>query len=157
MASAVPAGGLDNHLSSTIQVHIRCSNLKSLDLLSKSDPFAVLNLSQERFSSPTQLGISETIENDNDPIFQKQFVMEYLFEENQTLRMDIYDRDSKSNDLSKHDRVGYVQTVVGDLVAAPGQKLKLVLMNPKTNKQIRHQGKPSTCTIMCEEQSKNLD
>ena len=45
---------------------------------------------------------TETIDDTEDPDFTHQFELDYFFEEIQQMKVEIYDRDSKSEDLRKH-------------------------------------------------------
>jgi hypothetical protein len=58
-----------------------------------------------------------------NPTFAKKFIVEYFFEESQELKFEIYDSDSSSPDLSRHDYVGYFITSLGSIVSAPGQNV----------------------------------
>uniref|UniRef100_A0A674K586 C2 domain-containing protein n=1 Tax=Terrapene triunguis TaxID=2587831 RepID=A0A674K586_9SAUR len=49
-----------------------------------------------------QFGRTEVIDNTLNPDFVRKFILDYFFEEKQSLRFDLYDVDSKSPDLSKH-------------------------------------------------------
>ncbi|CDQ72403.1 unnamed protein product [Oncorhynchus mykiss] len=45
---------------------------------------------------------TEMINNTLNPDFVRKFTLDYFFEERQNLRFDLYDLDSKSDNLSKH-------------------------------------------------------
>ena len=54
--------------------------------------------------SKAEIGRSEVVHDSLNPKFVKAFEVDYFFEENQTLILDIYDEDKKgSSDLTKHD------------------------------------------------------
>eukprot|EP01083_Nonionella_stella_P018176 50772_1 len=138
-------------LSSVVDLYIKCSNLRSLDAFSKSDPFAVVSVKDCRSGHLVEVGRTESIKNSNDPQFKTQISMQYYFEEQQEIRVDLYDQDSKSKKLSAHDHVGFVETNLGNLVAAIGQQLSTSLLDPRSRKPIRSNHKPSTITVVCEE------
>uniref|UniRef100_A0A6Q2YRS4 C2 domain-containing protein n=1 Tax=Esox lucius TaxID=8010 RepID=A0A6Q2YRS4_ESOLU len=50
-----------------------------------------------------EFGRTEVIDNTLNPDFVRKYILNYFFEEKQNLRFDLYDVDSKSPDLSKHD------------------------------------------------------
>ena len=77
-----------------------------MDITSKSDPLCVLYLKQFASSDYREVGRTEVIWNTLNPDFVRKFVLDYFFEESQKLRFDLYDVDSLSNDLSKHDFLG---------------------------------------------------
>ncbi|CAB1313446.1 unnamed protein product, partial [Coregonus sp. 'balchen'] len=49
-----------------------------------------------------EFGRTEVINNTLNPDFVRKFILDYFFEERQNLRFDLYDVDSKSDNLSKH-------------------------------------------------------
>ncbi|KTF75511.1 hypothetical protein cypCar_00018288, partial [Cyprinus carpio] len=52
-----------------------------------------------------EFGRTEVIDNTLNPDFVHKFIIDYFFEERQNLRFDLYDLDSKSENLSKHESV----------------------------------------------------
>lgn len=69
-----------------------------------------------------EIGRTEGVNNDNNPTFLKKIQLDYFFEEAQYLRFDVYDLDAKETDpLTSHDYLGYFETTLGNLAAAPGQ------------------------------------
>ena len=80
--------------TSTVELSIKCSNLKDCDVLSKSDPVAVIYGKTKGYGSWKELWRSETIHNNLNPEFKTTFVHEYRFEEHQPIKVVIYDWDS---------------------------------------------------------------
>lgn len=75
-----------------------CENLPNLDALSKTDAFIIL---YELKSSGNRVlkqmkGRTETIWDSLNPVFVKSFEVDYLFEEQQSFRAEIYDMDDES-------------------------------------------------------------
>merc|ERR1712241_1667667 len=93
-----------------------------------------------------EVGRSETLNNKHDVEWKKRFVVIYNFEELRELKLDLYDRDSKSEDLSKHDFLGSTSLCLGELVASPGQTMFQPIHNKKGKKLKR-----GLITIRCEE------
>ena len=60
-----------------------------------------------------------------------EFKYTYRFEEMQPIRFAVYDRDSSSNDLRKHDLIGFVDTTVSSIMGKRGSTLAARLANPK--------------------------
>jgi hypothetical protein len=116
---------------SKVEIWVSCRNLPKMDRLSKSDPMAVLEIFKNGAWEEQQR--SEWIKNNHDPDFEKQFVMEYHFEQRQRFRFSIYDVDNESSKLEKQDFIGYVDVVLGDLVTAPNQTLEASLICEKTD------------------------
>uniref|UniRef100_A0A8C6T5H5 C2 domain-containing protein n=1 Tax=Neogobius melanostomus TaxID=47308 RepID=A0A8C6T5H5_9GOBI len=54
----------------------------------------------------------------------RKFILDYFFEERQNLRFDMYDLDSKSNNLSKHDFLGQATCSLGEIVGSLGSRLE---------------------------------
>ncbi|ETE72623.1 Copine-8, partial [Ophiophagus hannah] len=80
------------------------------------------------FPFPFQFGRTEVIDNTLNPDFVRKFILDYFFEEKQNLRFDLYDVDSKSPDLTKHDFLGQTFCTLGEIVGSPGSRLEKPLM-----------------------------
>uniref|UniRef100_A0A8B9LTC4 Copine Vb n=1 Tax=Astyanax mexicanus TaxID=7994 RepID=A0A8B9LTC4_ASTMX len=74
-------------------------------------------------ASCTLFGRTEVIDNTLNPDFVRKFILDYFFEEKQNLRFDLYDVDSKSPDLSKHDFLGQMFCTLGEIVGSPASRL----------------------------------
>jgi len=133
-------------ISSKVELFISCKDLPSKDVLSKSDPFAVLSIKDVATGRLNELGRTETIKNNENPTFKKQFLMDYHFEEIQELTISIYDSDSSSADLSRHDYIGGIAFNLGNLVAAAGQSITQPLIKKDGSRRSN-----ATCTVKCEE------
>ncbi|XP_076414521.1 copine-5 isoform X2 [Peromyscus maniculatus bairdii] len=85
-------------------------------------------------------GRTEVIDNTLNPDFVRKFIVDYFFEEKQNLRFDLYDVDSKSPDLSKHDFLGQAFCTLGEIVGSSGSRLEKPLtigafsLNSRTGK-----------------------
>uniref|UniRef100_A0A6Q2YWR4 C2 domain-containing protein n=1 Tax=Esox lucius TaxID=8010 RepID=A0A6Q2YWR4_ESOLU len=77
------------------------------------------NLTKSNF-----FGRTEVIDNTLNPDFVRKYILNYFFEEKQNLRFDLYDVDSKSPDLSKHDFLGQVFCTLGEIVGSPASRLE---------------------------------
>uniref|UniRef100_A0A8C9YUI4 Copine Vb n=1 Tax=Sander lucioperca TaxID=283035 RepID=A0A8C9YUI4_SANLU len=71
-----------------------------------------------------QFGRTEVIDNTLNPDFVRKYILDYFFEEKQNLRFDLYDVDSKSPDLSKHDFLGQTFCTLGEIVGSPASRLE---------------------------------
>uniref|UniRef100_A0A8C2PZR8 Copine Va n=1 Tax=Cyprinus carpio TaxID=7962 RepID=A0A8C2PZR8_CYPCA len=71
-----------------------------------------------------EFGRTEVIDNTLNPDFVRKYILDYFFEEKQNLRFDIYDIDSKSPDLAKHDFLGQTFCTLGEIVGSPGSHLE---------------------------------
>uniref|UniRef100_A0A669BSR6 Copine Va n=2 Tax=Oreochromis TaxID=8139 RepID=A0A669BSR6_ORENI len=95
-----------------VEITVSCRNLLDRDTFSKSDPC--------KFS----FGRTEVIDNTLNPDFVRKYILDYFFEEKQNLRFDVYDIDSKSPDLAKHDFLGQVFCTLGEIVGSPASRLE---------------------------------
>uniref|UniRef100_A0A671TZL3 Copine VIII n=1 Tax=Sparus aurata TaxID=8175 RepID=A0A671TZL3_SPAAU len=75
-----------------------------------------------------QFGRTEVIDNTLNPDFVRKFILDYFFEERQNLRFDLYDLDSKSDNLSKHDFLGQAFCTLGEIVGSLGSRLEKPLI-----------------------------
>uniref|UniRef100_A0A669ETC0 Copine Vb n=1 Tax=Oreochromis niloticus TaxID=8128 RepID=A0A669ETC0_ORENI len=71
-----------------------------------------------------EFGRTEVIDNTLNPDFVRKYILDYFFEEKQNLRFDLYDVDSKSPDLSKHDFLGQMFCTLGEIVGSPASRLE---------------------------------
>jgi len=105
-----------------LEISISCNNLVNKDLLSKSDPFvAVFQVNGNKYN---EIGRTETINDNPNPVFEKKFHIDYFFEERQVLEFKVFDSDSNSKQLSNHDFLGSVQMALGEIVSAPDSLLQ---------------------------------
>ena len=82
-------------LKSKVQIRIKCQGLPKLDAKSKSDPFCVLwHVNQQ--GKKVKIGLSDIVVNNQDPEFLKAITMDYFFEEQQKMMVDVYDADDIS-------------------------------------------------------------
>uniref|UniRef100_A0A8C9SYA9 Copine family member 9 n=1 Tax=Scleropages formosus TaxID=113540 RepID=A0A8C9SYA9_SCLFO len=70
--------------------------------------------------SPAQFGRTEVIDNTLNPDFVRKFVLDYFFEEKQNLRFDVYNVDSRSSNISKHDFLGQTFCTLGEIIGSTG-------------------------------------
>ncbi|XP_040329286.1 copine-5 isoform X2 [Herpailurus yagouaroundi] len=109
-------------------------------MFSKSDPLCVMYTQGMENKQWREFGRTEVIDNTLNPDFVRKFIVDYFFEEKQNLRFDLYDVDSKSPDLSKHDFLGQAFCTLGEIVGSPGSRLEKPLtigafsLNSRTGK-----------------------
>ncbi|XP_025940122.1 copine-5-like [Apteryx rowi] len=99
-------------------------HLLDKDTFSKSDPLCVLYTQGAESKQWREFGRTEVIDNTLNPDFVRKFILDYFFEEKQNLRFDLYDVDSKSPDLSKHDFLGQAFCTLGEIVGSAGSRLE---------------------------------
>ncbi|XP_055000473.1 copine-5 isoform X2 [Sorex araneus] len=163
MASLSEFDSLAGSIPATkVEITVSCRNLLDKDMFSKSDPLCVMytqGMENKQWRevggcglapSPawprvhphflSQFGRTEVIDNTLNPDFVRKFIVDYFFEEKQNLRFDLYDVDSKSPDLSKHDFLGQAFCTLGEIVGSSGSRLEKPLtigafsLNSRTGK-----------------------
>uniref|UniRef100_H3DCD3 Copine Va n=1 Tax=Tetraodon nigroviridis TaxID=99883 RepID=H3DCD3_TETNG len=107
-----------------VEITVSCRNLLDRDTFSKSDPLVVLYTQGVECKQWREFGRTEVIDNTLNPDFVRKFILDYFFEEKQNLRFDVYDIDSKSPDLAKHDFLGQVHCTLGEIVGSPASRLE---------------------------------
>ncbi|KFD67895.1 LOW QUALITY PROTEIN: hypothetical protein M514_10381, partial [Trichuris suis] len=98
--------------------HLICTNLPNTDVFSKSDPMCVMFKKAEQ-GDWQEAGRSEVVRNNLNPDFVHKFTIDYEFEARQPLKFEIYDVDSASAKLEKHDFLGRVECTLAELVSEP--------------------------------------
>ncbi|XP_062852539.1 copine-8 [Trichomycterus rosablanca] len=116
LSSTVPA--------TKVEITISCRNLLDRDTFSKSDPICVLYIQGIGNMEWREYGRTEVIDNTLNPDFVRKFILDYFFEERQNLRFDLYDVDSKSTNLSKHDFLGQAHCTLGEVVGSLGSRVE---------------------------------
>ncbi|XP_062857934.1 copine-8 [Trichomycterus rosablanca] len=111
-----------------VELTVSCRNLLDRDTFSKSDPICVLYTQTVANREWREFGRTEVIDNTLNPDFVRKFILDYFFEERQNLRFDLYDLDSKSENLSKHDFLGQIYCTLGEVVGSPGSRMERPLM-----------------------------
>ncbi|XP_028438869.1 copine-5-like isoform X1 [Perca flavescens] len=107
-----------------VEITVSCRDLLDRDTFSKSDPLVVLYTQGVESKQWREFGRTEVIDNTLNPDFVRKYILDYFFEEKQTLRFDVYDIDSKSPDLSKHDFLGQIYCTLGEIVGSPASRLE---------------------------------
>uniref|UniRef100_A0A671W303 Copine Vb n=1 Tax=Sparus aurata TaxID=8175 RepID=A0A671W303_SPAAU len=107
-----------------VEITVSCRNLLDKDTFSKSDPLCVLYTQGVETKQWREFGRTEVIDNTLNPDFVRKYILDYFFEEKQSLRFDLYDVDSKSPDLSKHDFLGQMFCTLGEIVGSPASRLE---------------------------------
>uniref|UniRef100_A0AAY4E3I6 C2 domain-containing protein n=1 Tax=Denticeps clupeoides TaxID=299321 RepID=A0AAY4E3I6_9TELE len=67
------------------------------------------------------------IDNTLNPDFVRKFVLDFFFEEKQNLRFDVYNVDTRSSNISKHDFLGQTFCTLGEIIGSAGGRLERTL------------------------------
>lgn len=96
-----------------VEIHIKCKDLVDLDVIGKSDPYAILYVKAENDKKWQKLGQTEVQYDCLNPFFVKSFMINYLFEKNQTIKCEIYDFDEE-----EHEMIGQYSVQLNKLLTA---------------------------------------
>ena len=112
-----------------IEIHIACRDLLDVDIFSKSDPMVVMFIETKvgRSREWSEYGRTEVIENNLNPDFVKTFIVDYHFEKHQNLKFEVYDVDSKSDELFRHGFIGRAECSLGSIVGQHSGRRELNL------------------------------
>ncbi|XP_025048738.1 LOW QUALITY PROTEIN: copine-9 [Alligator sinensis] len=100
-------------------------NLLDMDTFSKSDPVVVLYVQGTGDKDWREFGRTEVIDNTLNPDFVRKFVLDYYFEEKQNLRLDVYNVDSRSCNIYKHDFLGQAFVALGEVIVIGSRRGRL--------------------------------
>mmetsp|Transcript_27236 Transcript_27236/g.36400 ORF Transcript_27236/g.36400 Transcript_27236/m.36400 type:complete len:212 (+) Transcript_27236:172-807(+) len=105
-----------------VTITIMCRDLADMDFGGKSDPYAVVYLKGEKDKKWCKLGSTATMPENLDPNFVEEFEINYLFERNQIIRVEIYDEDDpqRLND----DLIGNFDCPLNKLLTSNNQTIK---------------------------------
>ncbi|XP_070574909.1 copine-8-like isoform X2 [Ptychodera flava] len=119
--------------ASRVEITVSARNLLDMDTFSKSDPMCVMYTQSAGTKQFIEYGRTEVIWNTLNPDFVKKFTIDYFFEERQELKFELYDIDSNSRDLRKHDFLGATTCTMGEIFGSSGGKLTIPLRGPAKN------------------------
>lgn len=124
MQSAVP--------QAEVEIFIRGRDLKSLDVMSKSDPMAILYYKDPE-AGMVEIGRTEAHKDDSNPDFSRSIRATYYFEQMQSFKVAFYDIDDEKKNLSKQDKLGSAVFTMGELMGggSEGSQLTLPLLHKK--------------------------
>ncbi|RLN20827.1 hypothetical protein BBJ28_00001010 [Nothophytophthora sp. Chile5] len=143
-AAGAPPPAHARRPTSSVELSLSAKDLKNRDFISKSDPFAVLYLRSTHTVLADEdgrafLGQTESLKDNLSPKWTKLFLVEYYFESQQQLKVEVYDQDSdKAAKLKDQDFIGAAEFSLGQLMGAPGQSGSFLLTRGKHTS--KHQG-----------------
>jgi hypothetical protein len=124
---------MDNAHTS-VEVFLYARGLPRLDAMSRSDPFCVV-YRQGPTGAYVEVSRTDTVLNNHNPDFAESFTVEFNFEEDTTLHLEVYDRDCDSDELHKHDHVGSTcDFTLGRLVGSKAATGNMVMSLPLLRK-----------------------
>jgi len=136
--------------STTVELSLRSEGLQDLDTFSKSDPFCVVELKMPGSRTDwVEIGRTEHINDNLNPVWEKKLLMDYNFEQRQMLRLSVYDLDDESSksSLDQHDFLGFTECTLGEVVSTQSKGYSKEL----------NKGKGARIFIVAEELSSNKE
>ena len=89
-------------LCEKLELNISLRNIPKMDLLSPSDPFVIVSIKDEVKNVYLNVGKTEIVWDNPNPDFSADIRINYLFEEIQYVKLDIYDaNEQQTTSLSK--------------------------------------------------------
>jgi len=103
-------------------------NLSRKDVFSKSDPFVVVFQQKKDDINWFEIGRTEVKNNTHNTTFDSKVLITYHFEEQQLLKISVYDSDTKKPNatLMKSQIIGSVESFLSTLVV----KMRVSLFSP---------------------------
>ncbi|XP_006341332.1 protein BONZAI 3 isoform X1 [Solanum tuberosum] len=140
-------------LCTPIELSLSASKLRDRDIVSKSDPMAVVSI-RKRDGTLEELGRTEVIMNNLDHLWIQKINIMYQFETVQTLIFHVYDVDTKYHNipvkdlkLKDQDFLGEGSCVLSEMVTKHNRSLTLDLHN-RNDHVLKNLGK---LTVLAEE------
>jgi hypothetical protein len=106
----------------TVQLSFRCNNLTDEDVLSKSDPFVTLFAVTD--GRRTQVGRTEVVANDLNPVFTTVFTVPFFFERTQRFLAVVRDDDGKGS----YDELGEAAFQLSHVMGSRGHTAQFKLV-----------------------------
>ncbi|KAI0560588.1 copine-8 [Gracilaria domingensis] len=121
-------------IGNQLEIQIEASNLANMDVFSLSDPFALLE--EQENGAWEEIGRTETIWDVLNPKWVRTFVLPAETPLGHLLRVTIYDRDSKTQNLDKQEVIGSCLCRVEEIIkeGSNGKTLEL------ENKELKETG-----------------
>lgn len=112
--------------TSQIEMTLSCRNLLNTDVLSKSDPYCIVQMKEPWQDRYYEIGRTEKIDDDLNPEWVKKFIVNYNFETVQKMRFEVWDVDPNGNDF-----LGEYETTLADIVSYSGRQFRGKLQHNK--------------------------
>ncbi|KAK9146822.1 hypothetical protein Sjap_006725 [Stephania japonica] len=141
-------------LSTQLEFSLSASKLRDLDVLSKSDPMAVV-YSKKGDGTLAELGRTEVVLNQLDPVWVGKIPVNYHFEIVQPLVFRVFDVDTKFHNvpvkalkLGEQDFLGEATCVLSEIITKQNKSLTLKLEAAGGHRSMQNRG---SLTIRAEE------
>ena len=101
-----------------VQLFLACKKLKDLDVMSKSDPMVMVYEKNQK-GTFQEIGRTERKNNNLNPIFDKNILINFYFEKTQHLQFKVIDDDGQGS----FDLIGSFDTTMGKIMGSKNQTL----------------------------------
>lgn len=102
-----------------IELTLSAKDLINADVLSKSDPFCIVQMKQSWQDRFYEIGRTEIIKDNLNPQWVKKFLINFNFESVQKIRFEVWDQDPNGNDF-----LGVYETTLADIVSNSNRQLR---------------------------------
>ena len=108
-----------------IELSFGCRQLVNLDIMTLTDPF--IKIYEQVSGNWKLLGETEVVFNNLNPNFSKSVKVEFFFESNQNMRVEVFHRESET----KHELIDKVEFHLAQLMGNKDDILELNLPGKK--------------------------
>jgi len=115
-------------LDGDLVIHIEADELANMDVFSLSDPFALLEIATSD-GKWREIGRTETIWDHLNPKWVKSFELPSTTRADEQLRVSVYDRDARTDDLGRQEKIGTAECEVWELLKQGTKGRTLNLQN----------------------------
>ena len=124
-----PATGSQNAATTQLEISVSCTDLRDKDAFSKSDPLCVM-FHQSEGGQWAEVGRTEMLVNTLNPSWKSKFIVDYRFQERQLVKFEVYDWDTNSHSLKKHDFLAKIECSLGNIVSTKGKQFVSMASGP---------------------------
>ncbi|KAG4072311.1 hypothetical protein HA402_004243 [Bradysia odoriphaga] len=114
--------------TSQIEMTLSCQNLLNCDVMSKSDPFCIVQMREPWQGNYFEVGRTEMIDDNLNPEWVKKFILNYNFETIQKIRFEVWDKDASGDDF-----LGEYETTLAEIVSFNGRQFRGKLINKRSS------------------------
>lgn len=120
-------GGSAAMPTTQIEMTLSCQNLINADVLSKSDPYCLVQMKESWQDKFFEIGRTERINDNLNPEWVKKFLINYNFETVQKICFEVWDQDPNGNDF-----LGEYETTLAEIVSNAGRQFRGKLTHRQT-------------------------
>ena len=111
----------DDGLSSMLELHIACKNLKLNN--ERIDQTLIVVYSSTKAQEFSEVGRTEISKNNQTQTYVKSIILRYLFEERQKIKFELHKALSNNSNVGKYTLIGSCIIEPHEIVRAPKQEM----------------------------------